>query len=370
MALTKAGTNENTKAGAEIGPTDDDIAENAALAMILEVSSFPKPGNVHRLRDFKDTAYEQFLASAVAAGTVFGRAAKAARTHEYGAGAMIEAAVERSIRRQSGGNTHFGTFVLLIPLVMGAAAVSETERKTASDPENITASDPENIAERIAGAAGKICRKTTACDAEAFYRAFAASGAAVQKDPEGTFDLTDPAAVSRIADSGKTLAALMEEAAGRDLVAAEWVNGFEKTKAFRKRLARHEEYMAHRTAHGTVHRNISESNRDPVAKSRICTAVVVTFAEFLASVPDTFIASKHDQKAADDVCAKAAAILEECGFDPAGKETAYDEDAVIRLCKRLDVLDDEMHRNGHNPGSLADICAAGLFLYLAGGRRL
>lgn len=351
----KAESNELTSTGAEIGLSDDDIAENAALAMILEASSFPKPGNVHRLRDFKDTTYEQFLASAVASVPVFGQAAQASRKHEYGIGTMIEKAVEKSMRRQRGGNTHFGTFVLLIPLAMGAASVSEAASGTEDR--------PKSLAERIADAAKKICDKTTAFDSEAFYRAFAASDAVVRPDPEGTFDLTDPAAVSRIADSGKSLAALMEKAAGRDIVAAEWVNGFEKTKKFAERLARHEEYMR-RTF-------VSESGgRETALGSRMNAAVVLTFAEFLASVPDTFIETKRDQKTAADVCAKAAGILDECGFDPAGKETVYNENAMKRLLERLNDLDDEMSRNRLNPGSLADICAAGLFLYLAGGRRL
>lgn len=41
------------------------IARCAQLAMILEVSATPKPGNIDRDHNYKDTRFEHFLASAV-----------------------------------------------------------------------------------------------------------------------------------------------------------------------------------------------------------------------------------------------------------------------------------------------------------------
>jgi triphosphoribosyl-dephospho-CoA synthase len=42
------------------------VASCAQLAALLEVSAYPKPGNVHRLHDFPTTKYEHFLAGSVA----------------------------------------------------------------------------------------------------------------------------------------------------------------------------------------------------------------------------------------------------------------------------------------------------------------
>jgi triphosphoribosyl-dephospho-CoA synthase len=86
----------------------------AQLAMVLEVAAYPKPGNVDRDHDFPDTTFEHFLASAVGTYPVLEAAARS-RT---GAGALIHAAAEESLRWQRGGNTHFGAFVLLIPLLL------------------------------------------------------------------------------------------------------------------------------------------------------------------------------------------------------------------------------------------------------------
>ncbi|WP_455363487.1 triphosphoribosyl-dephospho-CoA synthase, partial [[Eubacterium] cellulosolvens] len=40
---------------------DDEIAAALQLAVLLEVSAYPKPGNVHRTRDFELTRFEHFL---------------------------------------------------------------------------------------------------------------------------------------------------------------------------------------------------------------------------------------------------------------------------------------------------------------------
>ena len=47
-------------------PLPAHIARCAQLAMCLEVSSSPKPGNIDRFSDYEDTRYEHFLASASA----------------------------------------------------------------------------------------------------------------------------------------------------------------------------------------------------------------------------------------------------------------------------------------------------------------
>ncbi|MGZ7132554.1 MAG: triphosphoribosyl-dephospho-CoA synthase, partial [Halobacteriota archaeon] len=67
----------------------DFIAGCAELAMLLEVSATPKPGNVDRTHDFEDVTYEHFLASAVGTFPVFKKAASA----RHGIGGLILDAV-------------------------------------------------------------------------------------------------------------------------------------------------------------------------------------------------------------------------------------------------------------------------------------
>ena len=46
----------------------DGVMISAQLAAALEVSGWPKPGNVHRMANFEDTTFEQFIAGSIALG--------------------------------------------------------------------------------------------------------------------------------------------------------------------------------------------------------------------------------------------------------------------------------------------------------------
>jgi len=56
--------------------TSSQIARCAQLAMLLEVSASPKPGNVDREHNYPDTCFEHFVASSVAAYPVLELAAR------------------------------------------------------------------------------------------------------------------------------------------------------------------------------------------------------------------------------------------------------------------------------------------------------
>ena len=53
----------------------DLIAKIAQIASVLEVSGYPKPGNVHRTQDFEDMIFEDFLISGIVIGDVMKKAA-------------------------------------------------------------------------------------------------------------------------------------------------------------------------------------------------------------------------------------------------------------------------------------------------------
>ena len=46
------------------------IAKLAQIASALEVSGYPKPGNVHRTRNYDDMAFEDFIISGVVIGDI------------------------------------------------------------------------------------------------------------------------------------------------------------------------------------------------------------------------------------------------------------------------------------------------------------
>ena len=82
--------------------------------MMLEVTAYPKPGNVDRCHDYPETRLEHFLAS-----TIFARPALEEAEQGTGRIGEIIGHAVRDTNCHEGGNTHFGAFILLIPLVYG-----------------------------------------------------------------------------------------------------------------------------------------------------------------------------------------------------------------------------------------------------------
>ncbi len=281
------------------------IARCAQLAMLLEVSATPKPGNIDRDHNYTDTRFEHFLASAVGVYPILEKAARS----DSGIGSVIREAVNESSRWQSGGNTHFGAFILLIPLVMAAGKCEERScLKTRVE---------------------KVVRGTTVEDAIEFYRAF--SELKVKVKPVGDLDLGETSSIKKIKQQGLTLYNLMEISGSYDMIAEEWTEGFKKTF------------------------DCASSIKNKIKKLSINDAVVFTFMEILSYNKDTFIQTKFDIKKADEVSMRARAIMQkEC------KEEIID---------KIHTFDEELLKDGINPGSTADIIIAGLFVSLFEGMR-
>lgn len=281
------------------------IARCAQLAMVLEVSATPKPGNIDRDHNYTDTRFEHFLASAAGVYPILEKAASS----KSGVGALIREAVLESSKWQKGGNTHFGAFLLLIPLAMAAGRCENTKCLKAQ--------------------VQKVVRETTVEDALELYRAF--SRAKVKVKPVDDLDLGDAASPGKIEERGLTLFNLMENSSSYDMIAEEWTDSFTKT------------FECAASIHGKV------------KKHGINDAVVLTFMELLSSNNDTFIQTKFDRKKAEEVSKRAKEIMKKGGIDEIRDE--------IRS------FDEELLREGVNPGSTADIIIAGLFVSLFEGMR-
>jgi triphosphoribosyl-dephospho-CoA synthase len=170
--------------------TGAEVAAAAQLACLLEVSA-PKPGNVSLGRNFHDTRYEDFLASAVAIGPAMAAAG------ERPLGATIRAAVEET-GRWARSNTNLGIVLLLAPLAQAARLEGGSLR------------------ERIA----RVLAETTVMDAEETY-------AAIRRARPG--GLGQSAAEDVAATPTVTLREAMALAAGRDTIAREYVTDFAVT---------------------------------------------------------------------------------------------------------------------------------------------
>ena len=123
----------------------DRVAQCAVLAMLFELSSSPKPGNVDRCHDFSDIGFHHFLTSAVSAYPVFCKAAQ-------GRGSVGSLILEGVLAWQTwnlSSNTHFGSLVLMIPIAIAAGRPGELQEELRD-----------------------VLEKTTVIDAIDFYSAF------------------------------------------------------------------------------------------------------------------------------------------------------------------------------------------------------
>ncbi len=248
--------------------------ENAQLALLLEVSGTPKPGNVDRVREYSDLRFEHFLAGAVGARDGL------ADLVDVGAplGSAFEAAIA-GMSQQRGGNTQFGAILLLTPLVRAASTGIPS-------PDSSTA----------------VVDQTTVDDAVEFYRAFEHVAVAVDEPPEGMDDLDvrrGSDAEDALRDRDLTLADVMARSAERDGIAAEWVGGFPRTFETADRIAAVDGPVTDRAA-------------------RI-------YLELLASELDTFVVTQHDRETAIEVRDRAREVL-----DGAGDVDAFADDLVAR----------------------------------------
>ena len=234
-----------------------DPAENGQLALLLEVTGTPKPGNVDRHRDYPGLRFEHFAAGAVGALSGLRMAAD---------GAPLGAAFERAVdgmSDQSGGNTQFGALLMLVPLVR--AAVEDRL-------------SPSGVAD--------VVEATTVEDACGFYRAFEHVDVAVDDPPEELDDLDvrrGGNATDALRRREATLYDVMELSADVDGVAAEWTDGFERSFEAAEWLLDDE---------GPVYRRASRA-----------------FLRLLADEEDTFVVTRNGSEAAAEATRRAGAVL-------------------------------------------------------------
>lgn len=312
-----------SKASAEQTPSY--VARCAQLAMLLEVSAHPKPGNIDRDHDYEGTTFEHFLSSSVAVYPILEEAA----AKEHGIGKSVHKAVLESSAWQKGGNTHFGAFLLLFPLAMAAGKLIR----------NCKELTPENLTEE----AFYIVKETDVEDAIQFYMSFGPAGVKVRKVDE--FDLSDAKAIGEINENCTTLYQLMEISSSYDLIASEWTSSFKRCSQCARIITRE------MSTNGTlIHSGYSRINH----------VIVYAFLKILSDNVDTFIETKYDMIIAEEVSARARMIsykLEDSGYNM--------ENILPDICN----FDTELLARGINPGSTADIMIGGLFIALLGGMR-
>jgi len=293
------------------------VAQCAVLAMLFELSSSPKPGNVDRCHDFSDIRFHHFLTSAVSAYPVFRKAASG----EGSPGSLILEGVAAWGDWNLRSNTHFGSLVLLIPLALAAGRMAGHDQGQETKQDEGQKNGPDDgVDDGLEEELARVLRSTTVQDAIDFYRAFDLAGARVVQVDD--FSLKDPDWERKLIDGNQSLLELMRLSLDHDIVAREWATDFERSFQLAGRL------------------------REMVSIYGLNDGVVRTFLEALAEVPDSLISAKFGRERAEEVSRLAADAL---------------LDSTMNKAREMDC---ELLNRDMNPGSTADLIAASLFISL------
>ena len=291
------------------------IAKLAQIASVLEVSGWPKPGNVHRTRNYDDMVFQDYVISAVVIGDTMEEVAKQSKEIDDLSKAELGKYILQAVNETNKWirtNTNLGIMMMCIPIA-AAAAISDSF-------------------DEIQDNVGRLMDATTVDDAVNLYDAINVADAGGMGDQE-EFDVKSEKAKDELRANNQTMFDVLEISAGWDRLADELTNKMP---------------VCFEIGYPTFsHAWQSYDGVDVINK-----ASVLTFMTILSQIPDTLISRKYGNEMAESVSKKAEELL------------AFKEDDSF--VEKLLEFDDYLYGNKLNPGTTADLTAASIFLsYLA-----
>ena len=292
-----------------------EIANLAQIASVLEVSGWPKPGNVHRTRNYDDMVFQDFVISGVVIGDTMEEVANQAKEIDDLSNAELGKYILQAVNETNKWietNTNLGIMMMCIPIAASAAISNGFDE----------------IQENV----GRLMDATTVEDAVNLYDAINVADAGGMGDQE-EFDVMSEKAKDELRANNQTMYDVLKISAGWDRLANELTSkmpvcfeiGYPTFSDFWKTC----------------------DDVDVINK-----ASVLTFMTILSQVPDTLISRKYGNEIAEAVSRKAEGILK-----------FKDDDSFV---EKLLEFDDYLYENKYNPGTTADLTAASIFLsYLA-----
>ena len=306
----------------------NDISTCINLASSLELAGWPKPGNVHRTKNFTDTRYEHFLSGIAAIQPLFLKFCEKIFNkteiirQEFAfveLGKFFKEAVKAVMNWQSGGNILLGHILILTPL--SAAASICIKRKTV-------------ILDNFRKILGQLIEDATVQDTINLYTAIRIC------KPGGLgkiekYDLNDDKVFLELERDGVKLKQIFEFSESYDLISSEYATGFNII------LTEGLPYFV---------KTFNEYND-------INTATVNSFLKLLSKHPDSLIIRKMGKLAAEQVSKLANKALKKGGVS-----TNKGLKLTLKLDKRL-----HKKKGKLNPGTTADLIAGTLFCALIFG---
>ena len=305
------------------------ISRCGVLASLLEVSAYPKPGNVHRLYDMPGTRYEHFLAGGVAIEPYLREAARRGFEASRGVrgwdeleiGRLIREAVEETLRWQRGGNVNLGILLLFAPIAAAAGSTLEESKVEAG---------------RLRSALGRVLRGATPGDAVEVYEAIGRAMGPETLGEAEELSVLDEDSRRRILEEGWSLLEVFKLCSGYDSICYEWVTDFQLT---------------FEVGYPTLRRRLEEVDMND--------AIVETYLTLLAHRPDSLIRRKCGLETALEVSEMARGVLEAGGL------------GTMEGRRLLEEMDEALRRGDGalNPGTTADLTASSIYIMLLEGWR-
>lgn len=308
----------------------DDLIRCLSLASLLEVAGWPKPGNVHRTKNFENTRFEHFLAGIIAflpnfkgfCEQIFQNSFKDENDYtKIELGRFFKDAAKQMIKWQGGGNVLLGHILILAPLAAAATICLKTTNKSI-----------DNLKENL----DKVIEKTSVNDTINLYKAIRLS------NPGGLgkiekYDVYDENSFNEIVKDDINLKKIFALSKKYDLISSEYSTGF--NIIFNKGLPY---FLRVFNQYGDI--NI---------------ATVNTYLKLLASHPDSLVIRKSGLDYALNISKMASNILD-CG--------GISSDKGLRLTLELD--NQLQKKKGKlNPGTTADLVSGVIFCALLFGLR-
>ena len=309
----------------------EDVTRCINLASLLELSGWPKPGNVHRTQDFKNTRFEHFLAGITAIQPSFKSLCEKVYQSSYnkdndyesiGLGLFYVNATKEMIKWQSGGNVLLGHILIVSPLAVAAIICLKNNTFNYND---------------FRYYLKKVIDESTVEDTLNLYRAIKTCNPGGLGKVE-KYDITNEDSIREILVDNINLKKIFEFSKEYDLISSEYSTGFNII------LTEGLPYFFEK---------LNQFNDPNIT-------IVNTYLKILSDHPDTLIIRKSGIDAASYVSETAKSILQ---FGGISSEEGLE--LTIKLDKELQRKDGSL-----NPGTTADLLAGTIFCALIFGFKL
>lgn len=279
------------------------IVKIAQIASALEVCGYPKPGNVHRTRDYDDMVFEDFIISGIVIGDTVREACSNVDVEYPQLGYYILKAVAETDNWIKN-NTNLGIIMMTIPIAVSAAISDNFDE----------------IRQNVV----KLMANTSVDDACDLYDAINIADAGGMGDQD-EYDVASDNAKDELRQNNQTMYDVLKISAPWDMLAREMTSdmpvvfelGYPKYHELRK----------------------EKSLND---------ACILTFLTILSQVPDTLISRKYGEDDALKVSMMTRDLLK------LKDESDFGE--------KLKEFDEYLYKNKYNPGTTADLTAASIFV--------